>query len=211
MGTACTLKGSLVYNSATDRRPISQRKTYLLRVLINPWGRSTLLNSLMVTGTQINEYSPIGVIYPPTELCVGVHYCPYALRKSLKVDSTFLEITRSLQQAACNSPASSLPTIHHLMASFRVWTVTTGHINEGWKEDLLQIVDADVLPAFLGGNRTDPDGDPMCKSFKYNGSVDMRLFPLRSKRILCGSHVPSLAAPFPVGDIALSFLLETIC
>ncbi|GFV23025.1 hypothetical protein TNCV_4069781 [Trichonephila clavipes] len=45
----------------------------------------------------------------------------------------------------------------------------------------------------------------------YNGSVDMRLLPLRSQRILYGSHVPSLAAPFPVGDIALSFPLETIC
>ncbi|GFX69857.1 hypothetical protein TNCV_4392121 [Trichonephila clavipes] len=30
----------------------------------------------------------------------------------------------------------------------------------------------------------------------------MRLLPLRSQRILPGSHVPSLAAPFPVGDIA---------
>ncbi|GFX95207.1 hypothetical protein TNCV_847981 [Trichonephila clavipes] len=39
----------------------------------------------------------------------------------------------------------------------------------------------------------------------------MRLLPLRSQRILRGSHVPSLAAPFPVGDIALSFPFETIC
>ncbi|GFU91528.1 general transcription factor II-I repeat domain-containing protein 2A [Trichonephila clavipes] len=46
---------------------------------------------------------------------------------------------------------------------------------------------------------------------KYNGSVDMRLLPLWSKRILPGSHVPSLAAPFPIGDIALSFPFETIC
>ncbi|GFU50407.1 zinc finger MYM-type protein 1 [Trichonephila clavipes] len=46
---------------------------------------------------------------------------------------------------------------------------------------------------------------------KYNGSVDMRLLPLRSKRILCGSDVPSLAASFPVGAIALSFPFETIC
>ncbi|GFW90600.1 integrase catalytic domain-containing protein [Trichonephila clavipes] len=46
---------------------------------------------------------------------------------------------------------------------------------------------------------------------KYNGSVDMRLPPLWSQHILPGSHVPSLAAPFPVGDIALSFPFETIC
>ncbi|GFU64058.1 hypothetical protein TNCV_4593101 [Trichonephila clavipes] len=38
----------------------------------------------------------------------------------------------------------------------------------------------------------------------------MRRLPLRSQRILPGSHVPSLAAPFPVGDIALSFPFETI-
>lgn len=34
----------------------------------------------------------------------------------------------------------------------------------GWKEELLKIVDADQLPAFLGGNKTDPDGDPLCKT-----------------------------------------------
>ncbi|GFT81035.1 importin-11 [Trichonephila clavipes] len=35
---------------------------------------------------------------------------------------------------------------------------------------------------------------------KYNGSVDMRLLPLRSPRILSGSDVPSIAAPFPPSD-----------
>ncbi|GFT25599.1 hypothetical protein NPIL_549491, partial [Nephila pilipes] len=33
--------------------------------------------------------------------------------------------------------------------------------SDGWKEDLLEIIDADELPAFLGGNKTDPDGDPL--------------------------------------------------
>ncbi|GFS67835.1 SEC14-like protein 2 [Nephila pilipes] len=41
--------------------------------------------------------------------------------------------------------------------------------SEGWKEDFLELIDADVLPAFLGGNRTDPDGDPMCRSFICHG------------------------------------------
>ncbi|GIY89651.1 SEC14-like protein 2 [Caerostris darwini] len=36
---------------------------------------------------------------------------------------------------------------------------------EGWKEDLLKTNDAKVLPAFLGGKRTDPDGNPLCKTF----------------------------------------------
>ncbi|KAG8174256.1 hypothetical protein JTE90_017537 [Oedothorax gibbosus] len=32
----------------------------------------------------------------------------------------------------------------------------------GYQEALLKIVDADVIPAFLGGSRTDPDGNPNC-------------------------------------------------
>ncbi|GFT32507.1 SEC14-like protein 3 [Nephila pilipes] len=36
---------------------------------------------------------------------------------------------------------------------------------DNWKGTLLQLIDADVLPAFLGGNRTDPDGNPLCHSF----------------------------------------------
>ncbi|GIY89645.1 retinal-binding protein [Caerostris darwini] len=37
--------------------------------------------------------------------------------------------------------------------------------SEGWKEKLLKEMDAEVLPAFLGGKRTDPDGNPLCKTF----------------------------------------------
>ncbi|GFS67841.1 SEC14-like protein 2, partial [Nephila pilipes] len=37
--------------------------------------------------------------------------------------------------------------------------------DDDWKNALLEKIDADVLPAFLGGNRTDPDGDPRCKTF----------------------------------------------
>ncbi|GFY71426.1 retinal-binding protein, partial [Trichonephila inaurata madagascariensis] len=36
---------------------------------------------------------------------------------------------------------------------------------EGYEKYLLEVIDADVLPAFLGGNRTDPDGNPLCHSF----------------------------------------------
>ncbi|XP_055931416.1 SEC14-like protein 2 isoform X1 [Argiope bruennichi] len=36
---------------------------------------------------------------------------------------------------------------------------------EGWQEVLLDIVNADELPAFLGGKKTDPDGNPLCHSF----------------------------------------------
>nr|XP_042905283.1 retinal-binding protein [Parasteatoda tepidariorum] len=38
-----------------------------------------------------------------------------------------------------------------------------------WKPELLKYIDAEILPAFLGGNKTDPDGDPLCKSFVHHG------------------------------------------
>ncbi|GIZ03147.1 SEC14-like protein 2 [Caerostris extrusa] len=34
----------------------------------------------------------------------------------------------------------------------------------GWKEDLREHMDADILPVIFGGTRTDPDGDPTCPS-----------------------------------------------
>ncbi|CAL1278991.1 unnamed protein product [Larinioides sclopetarius] len=36
---------------------------------------------------------------------------------------------------------------------------------DGWKEALLEDIDADDLPACYGGNRTDPDGNPRCETF----------------------------------------------
>ncbi|GBM52239.1 hypothetical protein AVEN_31056-1 [Araneus ventricosus] len=43
---------------------------------------------------------------------------------------------------------------------------------EGYQEDLLQKIDADDLPAFLGGNRTDPDDNPLCPSFQPQSSEE---------------------------------------
>lgn len=43
--------------------------------------------------------------------------------------------------------------------------------NEGFQQELLKIVDADVLPQFLGGNRTDPDGNPRCLSIINYGEM----------------------------------------
>ena len=37
-------------------------------------------------------------------------------------------------------------------------------LGSDYKKELLQHIDADQLPAFLGGSMTDPDGDPMCPS-----------------------------------------------
>ncbi|XP_055949356.1 retinal-binding protein-like isoform X2 [Argiope bruennichi] len=36
--------------------------------------------------------------------------------------------------------------------------------NSGWKEAILEHIDADLLPVVYGGTRTDPDGDPNCPS-----------------------------------------------
>ena len=33
-----------------------------------------------------------------------------------------------------------------------------------FKDTLLKYIEADQLPAFLGGNMTDPDGNPRCPS-----------------------------------------------
>ncbi|GFS67836.1 SEC14-like protein 2 [Nephila pilipes] len=43
--------------------------------------------------------------------------------------------------------------------------------SEGWQHEILKDIDADVLPAFLGGNRTDPDGNPMCNTFIIHGQI----------------------------------------
>ncbi|CAL1296152.1 unnamed protein product [Larinioides sclopetarius] len=40
---------------------------------------------------------------------------------------------------------------------------------EEWKEVLLESIDADQLPVFLGGTRTDPDGNPLGKTFMNQG------------------------------------------
>ncbi|GFX13380.1 SEC14-like protein 2 [Trichonephila clavipes] len=42
---------------------------------------------------------------------------------------------------------------------------------EGWKEVLINVIDADVLPKFLGGNRTDPDGSPLCNTFLVHAGM----------------------------------------
>ncbi|XP_055931750.1 SEC14-like protein 2 isoform X2 [Argiope bruennichi] len=40
-----------------------------------------------------------------------------------------------------------------------------------FQDKLLKIIDGEQLPAFLGGNRTDPDGNPLCKSFVNHAGI----------------------------------------
>ncbi|CAL1277343.1 unnamed protein product [Larinioides sclopetarius] len=62
---------------------------------------------------------------------------------------------------------------------------------EGWKEDLLQHVDAEELPAFLGGTRVDTDGNPKCPSVvNHGGSVPPSYYLRSSNKRLC--HQPGV-------------------
>ncbi|GFQ78626.1 SEC14-like protein 2 [Trichonephila clavata] len=66
--------------------------------------------------------------------------------------------------------------------------------SSGWKEDLLKIIDADELPAFLGGNKTDPDGNPLCKTFVRHGHQipESYFFNNRKKLLSSSSHLKKL-------------------
>jgi len=56
---------------------------------------------------------------------------------------------------------------------------------DGWQEELLKLIDADVLPAFLGGNLRDPDGNPRCHSFlAIGGLVPEKYFAINNKKTL---------------------------
>ncbi|GFS58166.1 SEC14-like protein 3 [Nephila pilipes] len=48
---------------------------------------------------------------------------------------------------------------------------------DDFKNKLISVIDADELPAFLGGNKTDPDGNPMCVTFvNHAGKVPSKYF-----------------------------------
>ncbi|XP_055932161.1 SEC14-like protein 2 isoform X2 [Argiope bruennichi] len=54
---------------------------------------------------------------------------------------------------------------------------------EGWQEELKKEIGADNLPAFLGGNVTDPDGNPMCNSFiKHGGLIPEKYYVQRDRK-----------------------------
>ncbi|XP_054714832.1 SEC14-like protein 2 [Uloborus diversus] len=56
---------------------------------------------------------------------------------------------------------------------------------DDWKDVLLKDIDAEVLPAFLGGTKTDPDGNPLCETLiKSRGSIPEKYYKHKSKRPL---------------------------
>ncbi|XP_035229909.1 retinal-binding protein-like [Stegodyphus dumicola] len=43
---------------------------------------------------------------------------------------------------------------------------------DDWREQLLKHIDADILPAYLGGNRVDSNNDPLCREFiGFGGTI----------------------------------------
>ncbi|KAF8790822.1 SEC14-like protein 2 [Argiope bruennichi] len=58
---------------------------------------------------------------------------------------------------------------------------------DGWKEDLVKAIDVDVLPAFLGGTKTDPDGNPKChNTIKHGVTVPKEYYMTKNTHRLKG-------------------------
>ncbi|CAL1279025.1 unnamed protein product [Larinioides sclopetarius] len=78
---------------------------------------------------------------------------------------------------------------------------------DGWKEALLEDIDPDNLPAFLGGNRTDPDGNPLCETFIVRGKPVPKSYYLqtRKKKLALDSNVQKvIVVPFSKEEITLT-------
>lgn len=58
--------------------------------------------------------------------------------------------------------------------------------DDSYKKDLIELVDADKLPKFLGGNLTDPDGNPLCHTLvkHLKGRVPESYYIRKTKRSL---------------------------
>ncbi|XP_035217161.1 SEC14-like protein 2 [Stegodyphus dumicola] len=57
---------------------------------------------------------------------------------------------------------------------------------DGWKEELLKLIDPEVLPVSLGGTRTDSDGDPRCSAtINQGGPVPASYYFRSNTRRLC--------------------------
>ncbi|CAL1286877.1 unnamed protein product [Larinioides sclopetarius] len=54
--------------------------------------------------------------------------------------------------------------VKHVLARVVLSKIQCYSPDDNWQGALLDKIDAEVLPAFLGGTRTDPDGNPRCTS-----------------------------------------------
>ncbi|KAG8180407.1 hypothetical protein JTE90_022756 [Oedothorax gibbosus] len=70
----------------------------------------------------------------------------------------------------------------HLIEKIRVFGT------DGYQESLIELADADIIPASLGGNRTDSDGNPNCyEIITYGEDVPRELYFRKSERRLSSS------------------------
>ncbi|GIY49166.1 retinal-binding protein [Caerostris extrusa] len=94
-------------------------------------------------------------------------------------------IVKSCLSAAYVSRAQFLEPVQYINYTKSI----TKYCNlDGWKEELLKIIDADQLPAFLGGNKTDPDGNPLCKTLvMQGGKIDEKYYIHKTKVSLANS------------------------
>ncbi|CAL1279019.1 unnamed protein product [Larinioides sclopetarius] len=83
--------------------------------------------------------------------------------------------------------------------------------SEGWKEALLENINADDLPAYLGGNKTDPDGNDFCESFILRGQPVPKSYYMQNKKksLILESNVKSLMVmPFSKEEITFEVTEE---
>ncbi|GBL76559.1 SEC14-like protein 2 [Araneus ventricosus] len=77
---------------------------------------------------------------------------------------------------------------------------------DGWKECLQEFIDADDLPAFLGGNRTDPNGNPQCKTFvKWGEPIPKRCYMRTERKQLASVSDSEKVSIMPFSKEEISF------
>ncbi|XP_047740579.1 SEC14-like protein 2 isoform X2 [Hyalella azteca] len=74
----------------------------------------------------------------------------------------------------------------------------------GWQEEILQDIDAEVLPKHWGGNRVDPDGNEMCPSLVCLGGAVPKEYYLKNKAKENRQHLTTITVP-KGGNEKLSF------
>ncbi|CAL1263336.1 unnamed protein product [Larinioides sclopetarius] len=80
---------------------------------------------------------------------------------------------------------------------------------DGWQEALLDIIDADDLPGFLGGKKTDPDGNPLCQSFViHSQEVPKHYYLKKSEKQLSKSSGVKKLTLFPFSKEKISFEIK---
>ncbi|GFW93983.1 SEC14-like protein 2 [Trichonephila clavipes] len=124
--------------------------------------------------TFANATDKKGIEYMILGLTIFQNHYPVLIGSVYVINiSSYFMIPCSIVKS-CLSPAS-LEKIH-LMGT------------DDWKEALLRVIDADVLPGFLGGTRTDPDGNSLCKTIVIpGGKIDDKYYIHKSKNSLVNS------------------------